>query len=166
MRLIRILIGLSGGTTILALGAGLALADRWMYPLLIPMVIFWVLTVRFKWSWGSSLIFAGYFVFVIAAFLRGGQTAWLMVGILAALTGWDLLDFLWRLEDAGRIEHEDKIVTQHLTRLAVVAVTGSFLAIFAVQFQIRLDFGWVLGLVLLAILMIRWGLVLSRRRVG
>jgi hypothetical protein len=158
---------MSWGIAILMLGASLALAGRWMYSLItIPMMIIWILSVQLRWRWGATLIFAAYYIFAMTGILLDGPPTWLVVGAFAALIGWDLVDFLWRLEYTGRIESEDKIVTQHLVRLIIIALGGFLLALFALRFQIKLNFGWVLGLGFLVILMIRWGVDLARRWVG
>jgi len=152
MTIIVMIISIIVSTASLAYGflqAGLADPARWI----VLIGIVWLLSHWRKLHWFSSIalflaIFAaGYGVW------RGFPIAWMLLGAMGGLLGWDLSDFARRLRYAAPTDDVEGMERSHLARVGVVAAVGGLLAYLSAVIQVRrLAFEVALGLILLAVL--------------
>jgi hypothetical protein len=140
------------GTVSLAVGyfqAGMVDPARWF--VLLGMV--WILAHWRKYYWVSSPAF---FITLIGAAYgvwHGLAIAWMLLGALGGLLGWDSSDFAVRLSYAAPTDDARGMERRHLARVGVVAVLGFGLAWLSAVIRInRLAFEVAVGLVLLAAL--------------
>jgi len=82
--------------------------------------------------------------------LRWG-VGWALLGMMAALSAWNLDHFAQCLACAGQAEQARELERQHLWRLLIVDGLGFLLAALALGLQIKPDFGLACILGLLAI---------------
>lgn len=75
----------------------------------------------------------------------------LLIGLIAALSAWDLDAFARRLSSVDAVEQEQALKRRHLQRLLVVDALGLLLGVSALTVQIRLSFGLALVLALIAL---------------
>jgi hypothetical protein len=145
-------IGLAG----LALALGYALHPVWAgAALALAIGLLWLEGQRRGWDWTAELGLAGYIglaAFGIWQKLPGG---WMLVGVVAALAGWDLDHFTRQLRRAGRVVAEEQLTWSHLRLLLAVAGIGLLLGGLAIGFRIELGFGWALAAFALAILSLK-----------
>jgi hypothetical protein len=87
-----------------------------------------------------------------AGLLLGVGAGWMLLAVVAALSAWDLDAFVRRLKDAARVVDRDALERQHLLRLLMVDGLGLGLAAVALGVRVRLGFGLVILLGILAIL--------------
>lgn len=136
-----------------ALALGYGLGELWAPALLVVAVGgLWLLGLwrRLRWmAWVGLFLFAGG---AAAGLLQGLGAGWMLFGLVAALTAWDLDDFLHRLESVERVEGQRGLELAHLRRLLVVNGLGLLLASVALGLRLDLGFGAVLLLGGLAIL--------------
>lgn len=140
-------IAVSGG----ALAGGYALAGRPVESALSAVVaIVWLILHR------RGVTFAGDFGLIattgaaaIGMMLSAGS-AWMLVGLVAALTAWDLEAFGRWLQDCPAVDEARALRRTHLRRLLVVDLLGLGLALLALQLSVRLRLGVLvlLGVVL------------------
>ena len=113
----------------------------------------WLVAHWRKLYWFSSVAL---FVAIFAAgygVWREFPTAWMLLGALGGLLGWDLSDFARRLRYAAPTDDVDDMERRHLARVGVVAGLGGALAYLSAVIQIhRLAFEVAVGLILLAVL--------------
>lgn len=126
---------------------------------LLPMAIgcsviglLWLAAFWRHWTWAASL---GLLVFVGAA----GLGVWIglppiMMGfsVLASLSAWDLAHFSLRLSKAAPEDDLRKIRNHHLLRLAGQGALGLVLILAAVLLQLKITFGWLFLLAILAVI--------------
>lgn len=129
--------------------AGMFDPARWS----VLLGVLWILSHWRKLYWVSSLAF----LLVLAGAAYGVwnelTTAWMMLGALGGLLGWDLSDFARRLSYAAPTDDIRGMEYRHLARVGVVALLGFGLAWLSVVIRIeRLPFEVAVGLVLLAAL--------------
>lgn len=91
------------------------------------------------------------------------QAGWMLFGVVAALSAWDLDHFvrrLWRAEQTEKVRHLEAI---HLRRLAIVDGVALLIATVALGIRVTLGFGVALLLGGLAILGLTRAIGLLRR---
>lgn len=99
-------------------------------------------------SWGLvSLVGAAAF-----GLWLGLEAGWMVFGVVAALSAWDLDHFARRLGQAGQVEKMRRLEAVHLRRLAVVDGVALLTATVALGIRVELGFGMALLLGGLAIL--------------
>ncbi|NTU56606.1 MAG: hypothetical protein HGA79_10190, partial [Anaerolineales bacterium] len=77
--------------------------------------------------------------------------AWMFLGALGGLLGWDLSDFARRLRYAAPTDNIQEMERRHLARVGIVAALGLGLAYLSTLLQVRrLAFEVAVGLILLA----------------
>jgi hypothetical protein len=140
------------GTGSLAYGywqAGLSDPARWI----VLLGIVWLLSHWRRIYWVSSVML------LLAVFAAGFGVwrelpmAWMLLGALGGLLGWDLSDFARRLKYAAPTDDVRGMERSHLARVGVVAVVGAGLAWLSGVIRInRLAFEVAVGLVLLAVI--------------
>jgi hypothetical protein len=105
-----------------------------------------------SWGWVLS---AGLVLFVTAATLGlwlSLPTGWMLAGVVAALSAWDLNRFARRLKRAGHVESARELEQSHLWRLLAVDALGAAVAAATLGLRIELGFGAAFLLGLIAVL--------------
>jgi hypothetical protein len=134
------------------LAVGYALGGAWPGTLLILALGFlWLLD---QWRGGGKVASVALVFFVGAAavglWLDLGDV-WMLLGVVAALSAWDLDRFAQRQRNVGRVENVQQLERRHLRRLLIVDGLGLLLAA-AGGLKIKVSFGAALLLALLAVL--------------
>jgi hypothetical protein len=82
--------------------------------------------------------------------MLGAGSAWMLVGLVAALTAWDLEAFGRWLQDCPAVDEARALQQTHLQRLLVADLLGLGLGLLALQLRMRLRLGFLvlLGVVL------------------
>ena len=97
------------------------------------------------------------FVFHIVAGAVGAElglsTGLILLGVLGALSAWDLNHFARRLHDTGKIRSRTKLVRQHFQRLSLVLVASVSCVLITAGINLKLNLWSVIGLGLVAV----WG---------
>lgn len=136
-----------------ALAAGYSLSGGWLEALLVGALgTFWLLGQRRGWGWVTSMALA---LLVGAASIGpwlGVGPGWMLVGIVAALSAWDLDHFTRRLRNVERVENAQNLERRHLQRLLIVDTLGLLLGAVALSIRAQFGFGTAFLLGLLAIL--------------
>jgi hypothetical protein len=150
MTIVAMILSIIFGTGSLAYGywqAGLSDPARWI----VLLGIVWLLSYWRQVYWVSSVmlllaIFAASFG-VWSEF----TLAWMFLGALGGLLGWDLADFARRLRYASPTDEVRGMERSHLARVGIVAALGLGLAYLGTVIQVRrLAFEVAVGLILLA----------------
>jgi len=141
--------------TVLATGVlAIGYASRGLWSWVILIIAFgalWLFAQRPGWGWAASL---GLIFFVVAA-ARGifldMPTGWLLLGVVATLSAWDLDHFIRRLKQARPVEKALDLERRHLKWLTIIAGVGLVLGGIAIVLEVKLKFGWmlILGMVLI-----------------
>ena len=76
----------------------------------------------------------------------GVGVGWMLVGVVAALSAWDLDHFVQRLNGVGRVTKVRDLEQRHLQRLLIVDVSGLMLSVVALG--IKVEFGLVTAMLL------------------
>jgi|GEM_PF-525792 len=131
---------------------------RWEIALALGLIaVLWPLTPA-RWEWTGS---AGLVFLVLAAAGGIGLAApplWSLVGLAAALSGWDLERFTRQLLSAGQVLEPQRHIRRHVLRLAALVVLGLGLGWAALNFRVDLEFGVALALSVLAVLGLAQGI--------
>ena len=96
----------------------------------------------------SVILFAG--IAALGTWL-GVTAGWLLFGIVAALTAWDLGDFAYQFGQTEHVQGYATLQRIHLQRLAIVAGLGLLLGGIALNFELRLNMWWGIFLGVLVI---------------
>jgi hypothetical protein len=113
--------------------------------------LFWLLSQWRKWAWVASL---GLFCFVSAAGIGiwfGLSPVMMVFSVLGNLLAWDLADFSRRLQDAAPDDDLQKLENNHLVRLASLGTISLALTLTALLLHLRISFGWMMLLTVVAI---------------
>ncbi len=104
-----------------------------------------------SWSWLSALALT-LFVGLAAAgvWLKAGP-GWMLGGLIAALSAWDLSNWCRQLRAAGRVPDEVVLSRRHLGRLLAVDLVGLLLGGTALLLRLHFGLFWALVLGLLLI---------------
>jgi hypothetical protein len=152
MTVIALVLSILVGTVSLALGYGQAGGtdySRWF----IALALVWLFMQYRKYYWFSSI--ALLIIVVGAAFgvWREFPSVWMLLGAVGGLLGWDLSDFMRRLNYASPMDDTQTLERRHLERVGIVAAVGIGLALLSLYVRIhRLAFEVAVGLLLLAAL--------------
>ena len=137
-------------STIIAMGAlalGYGLIGLWTWAVFIVVLGFlWLFGQWRGWDWMASV---GLTLFVSAAAFglwMGVGVGWMLVGVVAALSAWDLDHFVQRLNGVGRVTKVRDLEQRHLQRLLIVDVSGLMLSVVALG--IKVEFGLVTAMLL------------------
>jgi hypothetical protein len=137
-------------TALLALGYGFA--EWWTWALPIAGVgVLWLLCLWRRVAFASSVGLVLSAGVAAAGLLLEVGAGWMLGGLVAALSAWDLDAFLTRVEGIAWVEGQRDLERRHLVRLLIVDVLGLMLAVVALQIEIRFTFGVAVLLGLLAI---------------
>jgi len=167
MKRLRILIWLSLAAAMSVLALGFARGGYWVLSCIpISLAVLWLLGMRHKARWLVNFVLLAYFSAAVAVSILGTSALWLVTGVSSLLLAWDLQYLTWRAQPAARIEAEERIVQRHLGRVAAVCALGLLLSLAALLLRLRLGFGFIVLLSLLAILGLRQGIHLANRSGG
>lgn len=142
-----------------ALMVAYALGALWLpvFGILILGVL-WVVGQRLRWTWMAS-------VMVVLCGVAAAVGAWLelnaillVVGLIGALSAWDLDHFTQRLRAVDSVGQERALKRRHLQRLLAADGLGLVAVVLAVNVQIKLSFGLAIALGLIALLGLSLGL--------
>lgn len=113
----------------------------------------WLLAHWRRYYWFSSVALLLMIFAAAYGVWREFRAAWMILGALGGLLGWDLSEFARRLRYAAPTDDIADMERRHLARVGVVAALGLGLAYLStvVQFR-RLAFEAAVGLILLAAL--------------
>lgn len=140
------------GCATAALVAGYALGGLWIWvPLILCLPILGLLGQLRGWKWTPSLEFLFFAGLAASGLWLKLAPGLMLLGMIAALTAWDLESFLQRLEEAGKIEHRDDLERKHLIRLLIVGGSSALLAVSVLSIDMNFSFGLTLLLGLLAV---------------
>ncbi len=126
----------------------------------------WIVGQRLGWRWvawlmvGSSVVAAA-----VGAWLDLSPVL-LVVGLIAALSAWDLDGFARQLKRVDAVEQKQVLQRRHLRRLLLADGLGLLLAVLAVTVQVDLSFGLALILGLIALLGLSRAIGFLRRESG
>ena len=145
-RLLAITIGLAA--IVLAMGYAVGGA-RTFSPILLAMGALWWIGQRRRWNFLASVALVGFVVAAAMGLWMGLPAGWMLVGVVAALSAWDLDHFARRLRGVERVEMRLALERFHILRLVSVDSLGLLLAwvALAVQYKLSFDVALVLGLV-------------------
>ncbi len=142
-------------STILAastLAVGYATSRLWNGALLILACGgVWLLAQRRRWR-ADSVMLVVFLVTAALGLLIGVGSGWMLLGVTAALGAWDLDRFSRRLEFAQQGAGDGELERRHLLRLLMVSSIGLLLGAVALALSLRIGFGMILLLGLLAIM--------------
>jgi hypothetical protein len=141
------------GATALALGFGLA-GDWLGVAVVVALGLLWLIGQWRGPAWTSSVGLVGFVLLAAAGLLLGLGPGWMLLGLVAALTAWDLDGFLRRLDSVEWVERRSEVERRHLLRLLLVDALGLALAALALGVRLDLSFGYLILLGLVA----AWGL--------
>ncbi len=143
--MIRKLSLVSVGATATVLAAGYVLAGYWPAAAVVfGLGLLWLIG---QWRGLSWVAPAGFALSALAAgvgILTSVDPLWMLVGLLAALSAWDLDHFFRLAEEAGRVERARALELQHLLRLTIVDLLGLLFGTLALEAQFRLALGVML----------------------
>ena len=145
-RLLPITIGLAE----IVLAMGYAVGGTWkVLPILLAMGALWWIGQRRRWNFLASVALVGFVVAGALGLWVGLPAGWMLVGMVAALSAWDLDHFARRLRGVERVEMRLALERFHILRLVSVDGLGLLLAgvALAVQYKFSFDVALVLGLV-------------------
>jgi hypothetical protein len=141
------------GLATFALALGYGLGGLWAGAALIAALgLIWLLGQRAGWGWVASAMLV---LFVGAAAVGtwlGVGAGWTLLGVVAALSAWDLDHFARRLKGAGRVVGARELGRRHLRQLLIVDGVGLLLGAVALGIKLKYGLGVALLLGLLAVL--------------
>lgn len=139
---------LAGG----ALALGYGLGGLWSGVLLsLALSVCWLVAFWRDWLWMSAPGLGLCVVVAVGGLLLNLGTGWMLVGVVAALSAWDLDAFVQRLRDVEWVADRRALERRHLMRLLIVDLLGLALAAVALGIELRLSF---VATILLSLLMI------------
>src|SRR5512143_613287 len=113
----------------LCMAVAFLVRGHWMIVLvLLAQMAFWVALGRRSVRWRSSCLLVTYVSLVVAGVLMGLAIAILLVGTIAALVAWDLLNFGETLKDASGPTSMDLLSRSHLRSLSLAVISGGLLS--------------------------------------
>ena len=124
-----------------ALAAGYALRGFWIgSAIMLAIGLLWILGVRLRWGWISSLLFMVYATLNAFVFLILAPMYLEVISITATLIAWDLAYFIGRLDKARTPELAHALENYHLRRLLIIVGAGLLLMGAAIFVHIQLSF--------------------------
>jgi hypothetical protein len=132
-------------TSALALGYGLN--GTWVGVILIAATGFvWLLGLRRGWRWVAPCGLVCYVIMAAIGLGMGSWNGWMLIGVVGALSAWDLDHFVRRLRESGQVENTHALERRHFQRLLIVDSVGLLLGMVALG--IRIEFSFSIGLLL------------------
>jgi hypothetical protein len=117
---------------------------------IIVIGIFWGLSSFLSCKWVNSLSLAGFIAIAAIGTWLEVNLILLLVGVIGALIGWDLADFLFQEKLADRIDNEVRLVRVHFIRIAIITILGIGLSLLSRSIKMQITFAWalLLGMIL------------------
>jgi hypothetical protein len=141
------------GLTAIALAMGYAVGGAWTFsPILLATGVLWWIGQKRHWNGLASVAWVGFVVAAAMGLWVGLPAGWMLVGVVAALSAWDLDHFARRLRGVERVEMQPALEWLHLWRLVSVDSLGLLLAGVALVIRYKFSFGMALFLGLVAVL--------------
>lgn len=159
-KLLTFSILLAAGT----LGLGYALAGLWLGIVLIIMLgILWLRELKQKRDWPASGFLVCFVGLAVGGIHINAGAGWMLLGLIATLSAWDLHHFFLRLAFVQESEVMKKLEHAHLRRLLIVNCLGLGLAGVALTLKIEIGFGAALLLTAIAIVCLSYFIGSLRR---
>lgn len=118
------------------------------------LVVFWGIAwgsgQRHRWRWLTLATFSSLITAAFGFWINLSPLA-MVLGMVTALSAWDLGQFESRLKEQKRSDDTAVVERDHIRRLAVMTVIGFALAIAGTFFQLNLHFGLVVLLILIMV---------------
>lgn len=152
------------GATTAALAVGYVLAGFW--PAAAGLVGLGVLWLIGQWRGPGWVAPAGLSLCALAAgvgVLGGVDPLWMLVGLVAAASAWDLNHFSRLAESAERVEQARALQLRHLLRLVIVDLLSLLFGTLALEVQLRPPLGVMLLLGLAAAIALNRAITALRR---
>jgi hypothetical protein len=148
-RLLPITIGLAA----IVLAMGYVVGGVWkVSPILLATGALWWIGQKRHWNLFASVALVGFVVAAAVGLWMGLPAGWMLAGVVAALSAWDLDHFARRLRGVERVEMRSALEQLHLRRLASVDSLGLLLGGLALVVQYKFSFDVALFLGLVAVL--------------
>ena len=130
-----------------------AINQFWIASLLITILgILWMVGYLKGWKWQASVMFT-LFIGASAIGLWLNLSQWLiLLSMVGAISAWDLDHFTQRMKYAGLVVERTKLEKYHIKRLFFVNFFGLFLSVIALNVEVKLGFGTILLLGMIAVL--------------
>jgi len=126
----------------------------------------WILAPRAAWPWLPWVMMTLLVVIAAVGAWLALRPVPLVVGLVAAVSAWDLDLFVRQLRRVDRVERGDRLKRRHLRRLVAVDGVGLLMAILALTVEIQLTFALALGLGLAALVGLSRLIVFLRQETG
>ncbi len=163
-RIYRNVLYLSLGLAMVSLAAGFGPARAWLaLPAFLAMGLFWLFTHKQPGIWASSAVLIAYLGMTCISLLSGSSPLLALLGVTAALASWDLVVFERSLAGAPPAEGLRRLERQHLACLAFAAGIGLLSGFAGISIRIKLPFGVIVLLVLIAVVGIERGWRMLRK---
>ncbi len=160
LRLLSFSIVLAAGTMAL----GYAVSRLWLWAFLNIMVgVLWFLGTWKNWDWPATVFLICFVGTAVRGIWGGIGAGWMLIGLVAALSAWDLNHFFHRLQLAQKDDVIKELEYGHLRRLLIVDCLGVLLAGVALIVKIKAGFGVILFLTAVAIVCLSRFINLLRR---
>lgn len=130
-----------------------AINQFWIAAFLITILgILWMVGYLKGWKWQASVMFT-LFIGASAIGLWLNLSQWLiLLSVVGAISAWDLDHFTQRMRYAGLVVERPNLEKYHIKRLLVVNLFGLFLSVIALNVEVKLGFGAILLLGMIAVL--------------
>ena len=130
-----------------------AINQFWIASFLITILgILWMVGYLKGWKWQASVMFT-LFIGASAIGLWLNLSQWLiLLSVVGAISAWDLDHFTQRMRYAGLVVKRPNLEKYHIKRLFVVNFFGLFLSVIALNVEVKLGFGTILLLGMIAVL--------------
>ena len=130
-----------------------AINQFWIASLLITTLgILWMVGYLKGWKWQASVMFT-LFIGASAIGLWLNLSQWLiLLSMVGTISAWDLDHFTQRMRYAGLVVERPNLEKYHIKRLFVVNFFGLFLSVIALNVEVKIGFGTILLLGMIAVL--------------
>jgi hypothetical protein len=143
----------SVGLAALCLAVGYAQHTLWSGVLTIAVGgCIWLVALWRRWTWTAPVGLSLSTVAAAVGLWLGAGDAWMIAGLIAALSAWDLEHLVRNVRSVGRVDDEEALERHHLVSLLIVDALGFGLAFLALNLTIQFSFGVIVLLVMLLIL--------------
>lgn len=159
MRRALILNKACAATSTVCLSLAYILSGYWLIILVfLAMTLFWMLLKNGSIFRTSSALLALFVVLAAIGVTLDLSTPLILIAVTAALTSWDLTNFVQSVTDNQREETKRRLEGFHLRSLAVASSAGLLVSLIASYASFELPFGVMLLLGLIAIGGLTYGL--------
>jgi len=130
-----------------------AINQFWIASFLITILgILWLVGYLKGWKWQASVMFT-LFIGASAIGLWLNLSQWLiLLSMVGTISAWDLDHFTQRMRYAELVVERPNLEKYHIKRLFVVNFFGLFLSVIALNVEVKLGFGTILLLGMIAVL--------------